>query len=262
MGTRCGQKPEELDHRPATTGTGYHSDGFFGSGGKFADVEGASSVEGDALAFDLGGGMAKPEIPHRTQSAWQDMAQISSNKFRAFDRIDVLRVAVGTVFPPETDVGIGDGYDAGVANGGAADISSEIFDDVFTTAEWLEVHTPVLVPDGGIDGGQRVLFGKGEEAISEAGAKHTSQGGLGHEEFGVFYSDHSGLCIDAGTGDDAVDVRVEMESLIPRVEDHGEAAGLGSEPFGIGECVGQCGGGGGEEELIDVLGLGGEEQGS
>ena len=85
---------------------------------------------------------------------------------------------------------------------------------------------------------------------------------MGQEELGVFYGDDFPPGIEAGSGDDGVDVGVEVEALVPGVEDHGEAAGGGSEPAGVGQAVGEGGGGGGEEELIDVFGLRGEEEGA
>ena len=101
---------------------------------------------------------------------------------------------------------------------------------------------------------------QGGEAVAEAGAEDAAQRGLGHEEVGVLDGDDAAVGIDARAGHDAVEVGVEMQALVPGVEDHGEAAGFRAEPFGIGERVGQGGGGGGEEELIDLFCLRGEEQ--
>ena len=224
-----------------------------GRDGRRADEQGPPGVEGDALAFDFGRGMAEAVVAHRPHAARQDVAQVAFDELRAFDGLDALGIAVGAVLPAEADMGVGDRNDARVADGGAADIAAEIFDDVFAAAEGLEMHAPVLLPDGGIDGGQRMLFGEVGEAIAEAGAEDAAQCGLGHEEVGILHGDHAARRIDARAGHDAVDVRVEMQPLVPGVEDHGEAAGFRAEPFGIGERVGKRGGCGGEEELIDLL---------
>ena len=98
--------------------------------------------------------------------------------------------------------------------------------------------------------------------MAETGAEDAAQGGLRNEEVGVLHGDEAAVIGDAGTRHDAVDVRVKIQFLIPRVEDHGEAARRGSQPARVGEGVAKRGGCGGEEELIDVFCLRGEEQGA
>ncbi len=41
-------------------------------------------VEGDALAFDLGGEVAKSEVSHGTQAARKDVAKVASDEFTSF----------------------------------------------------------------------------------------------------------------------------------------------------------------------------------
>ncbi len=55
-------------------------------------------------------------------------------------------------------------------------------------------------------------------------------------------------------------MRVEVKPLVPGVEDGGEAADLGAEPLAGSEFVAQRAGGGGEEEVVDLFGLGTEEE--
>lgn len=210
---------------------------FFGCDRHRADDQRPSGVEGDAFALDPGRRMAESIMADRPQSAWQDMAQIAVDELRAFDGLDARGVAVGAVLPAEAHMGLGERNDARVADGGAADISAEIFDDVFAAAEGLQVDAPVLLPDGGIDGGKRMFFGGIGEAVAEAGAEDASQRGLGHEEVGVLHGDDAAVFRDARAGDDAVEVRVEMQPLAPGMEDHGEAAGFRPEPLGIGQRV-------------------------
>ena len=154
---------------------------------------------------------------------------------------------MGPVFSTEADVGIANRDNPGVADRGAADVGAKIFDDVFARAKWLEIHAPVLLPDGGVDGGQRVLFGQVGEAIAEAGAENAAQCGLGDEEVNISNGDDAPVRGDARAGHDAVDVGVKMQPLVPGVEDHGEAAGLCSKPAGIGVGVAERGRGGAEE---------------
>ena len=215
---------------------------LFGSDECGTDEQGSPGVEGDSLAFDLGRGMAKADVAHRPHATWQDVAQISFHKLHAFDRLDARGIAIGAVFPVETDVGIGHRNDARITNGGAAHVSSEILDDVLTAAEWLKMHAPVLRPDGWIDGGKRkrlrltrLMFFKSCESIAEATAKDFPQDGLGHEEVGILHFDHPACRSDAGTGHDAMNVGMKVQALVPGVEDHRETAGRSSEPTRVGE---------------------------
>ena len=100
------------------------------------------------------------------------------------------------------------------------------------------MHAPVFLPDGEIDIGKVVLLGEVREAIAEAGAKYAAQCGLGHEEVFILHGDHSASGIDAGTWHDAVDVWMEVQALVPCMENHGEAACRCAQPAGVGECIG------------------------
>ncbi len=101
--------------------------------------------------------MAKAKVADRPHATRQDVAQVTAGELRAGDRFSALRVTFGAVGPAEADMGVGDGEDAGVAYGGAADVAAKVFDDVPPATEGLEVHAPVFFPDGGIDGGQVVF---------------------------------------------------------------------------------------------------------
>ena len=48
-----------------------------------ADEQGPSGVEGDSLAFDLGGGVVKSKVSHRAQASRQDVAQVASDELAA-----------------------------------------------------------------------------------------------------------------------------------------------------------------------------------
>lgn len=202
-----------------------------------ADEQGPPGVEGDALALGLGGGMTVSIVAHGTQTAWQDVAEVAFDELAAWDGVDARSIAVSAVLPAEADMAVGDGNDAGVADGGATDISSEIFDYVFTTAEGLKMNPPVLLPNSGIHVGQVMLAGELGKSVAEASAEDASQCRLGHEEVAIFYSHHAACGIDPRTRHDGVDMRMKMQSLVPRVEDHGEAAGGGSEPVRSGQDV-------------------------
>lgn len=109
-------------------------------------------MKGDALAFDLGGRLTEAVVTDRPQAAGQDVAELTDDEFDAFNCLAADGVAVCAVFPAETHLAIADRYNSRVADGGATDIGSEVFDDTFAAAEGLEIHPPVFLPDGGIDG--------------------------------------------------------------------------------------------------------------
>ena len=79
---------------------------FHGRDGHRPDEQRPSGVKGDAFALGLGRRVAKPEVAHRAQAAWQYMPEISVNKFSAFERFGAHRVAVGAILPAEADMGI------------------------------------------------------------------------------------------------------------------------------------------------------------
>lgn len=53
-----GEDGEEFYHGLSATGTGVAVGWFFGGGGDGADEQWAAGVEGDAFAFEFGGGVA------------------------------------------------------------------------------------------------------------------------------------------------------------------------------------------------------------
>ena len=79
-----------------------------GRDGQRADEQRPAGVEGDALAFGFGRGVAEAVVTDRPQAARQDVAQIALDELRAFDRLDALGVAVGAVLPAEADMGVAD----------------------------------------------------------------------------------------------------------------------------------------------------------
>ena len=62
---------------------------------------------------------------------------------------------------------------------------------------------------------------------------------MGHEELGALDGAHLPLGIDAGPGDDAVDVWMEEQSLVPGVQDSGKSVDGGPQPSGSGEFFSQ-----------------------
>jgi hypothetical protein len=178
----CGQHAQQAGHRLTAAGAG---DDFRGLGFRrfrCPDEQGPAGVEGDALAFLLRCGMAESIVPHRPQTTRQDVAQVAFDKLSAWDRVGAHGVAVGAVLVAEADVGIGNGNYARIANGGAANVGTEIFDDVLAAAEGFHVHAPILLPDGAVDGGQGcVFFGEVGKTVAEARAKDFHERRLMHQ---------------------------------------------------------------------------------
>jgi hypothetical protein len=58
---------------------------LFGEDGRRADEQGPTGVEDDALAFDLGGGMAEAVVADGPQAARQDVAQVAFDEPGAGD---------------------------------------------------------------------------------------------------------------------------------------------------------------------------------
>ena len=66
-------------------------------------------MEGDSLKFDFGCGVAKSKVSDCSEAKWKDMAEVTFYKFWPFDGFNFDCVLIGTVFPAEADVGVGDG---------------------------------------------------------------------------------------------------------------------------------------------------------
>ena len=69
------------------------------------------------------------------------------------------------------------------------------------------------------------------------------------------------VAVEAGAGDQAMDVGMREEPLVPGVENGDEARDVGFEVFVGGEFLAQGRGNGGEEMVEGFLGLGAEEKG-
>lgn len=207
--------------------------------------------------------MAKALVSHRPHSPWQHVAQIAFHELNAFEGFDSFDAAMRPVFPTEADVGVGDAHDTAVAYGGAADIASEVSYDVLPVAKGLQMHAPVLSPYCGVHFRQaRMLPSQVMPTIPKAGTEEFYESSLGHEEVIAFDGHDTTVGIESGTGNDDMEMRMKVQSLVPCVEDHGEPGGGGPEPFGMGEDVAQGGGGALEKELINLSGMVGEEHGA
>jgi len=220
-------------------------------------------MEGDAFPLYPGRGMAKPIAPDRAHGKRQDMAQIAPHELGAGKRLHAPGIAMGAVLPGKRDAPLVDAQDTGIADGGAANISAEILDGALAIAEALEMHAPVLLPNGGINGAQAGVFGKRDELLELLGEEMpegASQHGLGHKEAGTLDGDNTPLLTQARARHDAMEMGMEEQSLVPRVQDHGEAALVSPEPARVGKCPGKSPACRRKEEIIELPGSLGEEE--
>ena len=220
-------------------------------------------MEGDAFTFILCGGMAKPVAPDRAHGERQNMAQVAADELDAGNAFHTPYITVGAVFPGKRDRALVEGEDTGVADGSAADIGAEILDSPFTVAKALEMHAPVFLPNRGINGWQVGVFLKSDELakfLMEEMTEGASQHWLWHQEAGTLDAHNVALRIDARSWHDAVDMRMEEQTLVPGVQDHGEPALVGPEPAWVGKAFRESPGCRRKEELIELSGSRAKEE--
>ena len=220
-------------------------------------------MEGDAFALFLGGGMAKPITPYSPHGEGQDMAEIALDELDAGKGFHASGIAVGAVFPGKGDARLVDGQDAGVADGAAANIGTEILDGAFAVAEALDMDSPVFFPNGGINSTHAGMFRQSAQVVEflmEELPEGVSQHGLRDKEAWTFDAHYAASQIDPRTRHDAVDVGMEEQTLVPRVQDHGGAVFMSPEPAWVGKCLGESTGCRRKKELIDLSGSRGKEE--
>ena len=112
------------------------------------------------------------------------------------------------------------------------------------------MDAPVGVPDGEVHL---------PIACLEAGTEVPPEGGLESgnwdEERVVFANKDIAISIKSGGGNNEVEMRVEVELLVPSVENGGEPAGGAPSRFTLDQAILQNGGGRGEERVISNLGV-------
>ena len=94
------------------------------------------------------------------------MTQIAAHEFDTRQRFELGAVVIGTIFPAERHRVVSNGDEPCIVDGGASDVSAEIFDGGSTGASGLDVHSPIFGPDLRIDL-PIVLFKQLVEVLSE-----------------------------------------------------------------------------------------------
>ena len=79
---------------------------------------------------------------------------------------------------------------------------------------------------------------------------------------GILDANDFAFGVEAGSGNQAVQMRMELHVLAPGVKDGHETADLGAESLGRGQFFGQGGGNGRKEQIVELFGKGAEEAGA
>ena len=156
---------------------------------------------------------------------------------------------MAVVPPTEADLTVLDGEEAVVGDGDAVGVAPEVVEDLVGAGEGgLGVDDPLGLAEGlevAGEGGGVIERGEGVAELEPAGAegllepfeeeaaeKAGEDANREEEETGAAGDPAVTLGSDAAAGDDAVQVRVQLKSLTPRMQ-HSEEADLGAKVFRV-----------------------------
>ena len=173
---------------------------------------------------------------------------------------------VGVVLPPERDVAVLERDEATVRDRDAVRVAGEVLEDLLGAAERrLRVDDPLLATARREVAVERVVVDeRGEvalehelaatacmlEQVDELAAEHAAEHVHREEEPGRTGDPPRPVRRQAAAGDDAVDVRMMIEVLSPRVED-GEEPDVGAEMARIASDLEQRVARGAEQDVVD-----------
>ena len=159
-----------------------------------------------------------------------------------------MPIVVGRVTPAKSNLAVGQRDQAMVGDGDAVSIATEILQDVHGPAEgWFGVDDPVFAEERTEPGGEKLGMGarrelagemqlamleSGPESGDELAAEHAPQYSNGKEEAWVGSNPVGVIARESAGGNDAVDMGMKLELLVPGVK-HAEEADLGAEMGGI-----------------------------
>jgi len=191
--------------------------------------------------------MAKAVVADRAQSDGQHVAQIVAHELNPRQGLYFGAVMVRTVFPTEGEGVVAEGEHARIVDGGASDVSAEIFDGRSTGTGRLDMHAPIFAPDLGVD--FPVLF---FEQLVEVLSEGVLQVRQVDQELVVFDTDKVAIGVEAGAGNQTVNVRMELQALVPSVKDGREAVEGGTQCLVAGEFFAESEPDSGEEQVIGL----------
>ena len=199
--------------------------------------------------------------------AWREqMQQEAAQELVDRQAHDALLVAVRGVSPAEADLAVGEGNQPAVGDADAMGVSAEIAQGVLRAAEGsLGIDDPVVTEQDSEPGGEAAWLGErcelavelelalverrletGDELATEDTSEHLDwkeEGSSGRDPDPVIRGQTS-------SGDDAVNMGMMLQSLIPGVE-HAEEADLRTQVPRVASDFEQCGGTGAEQQTID-----------
>ena len=110
------------------------------------------------------------------------------------------------------------------------DISSEVLEGARAGAGRLDMHAPILAPDGGI-GLPAVDVHPTAQVLSEGGLEMIQI----DQEVRLFDAHGLAESIETGTRNQAMDVGMKFHALVPGVQERGEPVDVSAQPFGRGQ---------------------------
>lgn len=202
-----------------------------------------------AQAGSFGGGMTKAVIAHGAQSPGQDVSEIAAHKLYARQGEQLAAVLMGAIFPAERDGLAGEREQACVVDGGAGNVSAQVLNGGSSGARRLDVHPPLLGPDLWVHL-PIVLLKQLVEVLSK-GALQMRQI---DQELVAADPDIVAGVIEPGAWNQAVNMGMELQALVPGMEHGGKAAGGRAQAFVLGEFFTEGGLHGAEEQIVGLLG--------
>ena len=95
--------------------------------------------------------MTEAVVTNGTQPAGQHVPEVTRDELHARNGGGFPPVALGPVLPAERDRLSRDVDQARIVDGGAGDVSAQVFERAATGTGGLNMHAPILVPDDWID---------------------------------------------------------------------------------------------------------------
>lgn len=176
------------------------------------------------------------------------MPEVTRHELHPADGGGLTPVLFGSVLPTEGNGVIGDVDQARIVDGGACDVSAQVFEGAATGTRRLNVYAPVLVPDDGIDL-PVVLFQQLIKVLAEGGSQMFEE----NQVFGIFHAHQLTSRIQAHARYETMDVRMKSQLLVPGVEHGGEAVNGGAQAFVGRKLFAERTRHGGEKDVVSLL---------
>jgi hypothetical protein len=217
-------------------------------GRRVTELDGSSRVKLDAQAIGFGGGMTEAEVTDGAQPGRQHMTEVAARKLNARQGQCAINVLTGAVLPAKGyRVLVGLDH-AGVGEGGARDVSAEVFESAGSGTAGLDVDAPIFAPDLRIH--WPVIVVEQPIQVLAEGRLEVRQV---QQKLRFFDAHELVALVQAGARDQAMQVRMELQLLSPGVQDGDETVDGSAQSFIGRQLLAQGPGGRGEEQVIGLL---------